>query len=164
MSKELKVGDRVRVYSADHDRGIFTAKVIGPYGDVARALIEVETPEGRRRSYYRKQCRRLKPKAPKEKPEEPFLRRQKWMTVFRDSEHFLDSKEATRKWEAHANFVRTVHLVELRPGEKPLSRKDLAVAFAQAFTMPGNTHKVLDPDLFNAMAKIIGFTDEGVRK
>lgn len=60
--KELVSGDMVRVYSAESGRGVFTAKVLGPYGDVSKSLIDVELEDGRRGSYYRKQCRRLVPK------------------------------------------------------------------------------------------------------
>lgn len=135
MSK-FEAGERVRVYSADSDRGVFTAKVIGPYGDVKQSLIDVELSDGRRASYYRKQCRRLvkKPCPPQGE------RVECWGNVYCDGLHrsvhlnteSADSGRRNLSGDVPSAFKRTVHLVELKPGEVILDRAKLIDAWKAA--------------------------------
>lgn len=156
--RPLQVGERVRVYGnlkGGKEANGITATVAensvefgpGP-GWITVAFTEDGVPFTKH--VHPRQCVRLI-KKPRPKPQERVgFRRHKWLNVFADSEYFLDSADEAKKWADSRNFIRTVHLVELAPGEVVVSRDDLAKAWGEAFGA-GNVFKDALPEFLKAL-------------
>lgn len=144
----LQPGDRVRLIGhsvmgklVEGCKG--TVNDLAPTNSVEPGCIEVSLDNSGDVLVTRSQCIRLKKKQPEVKPEQP--RRQKWMNVHDRGEFFLDSEGEAGKWKNTAEFIRTVHLQEIRegesicpPGSVPVSREALAKAFSAIDRLYGN--------------------------
>lgn len=172
--KPLTIGDKVHIYgrpSPGCGIGAWASVVVeqneGPHEGESisvRAEFGLGTFD-----VHPKQCRRLRPRK-REEPKQERIERYfaEYVTGDFDAFSFLDLDHIKSVYAARSKEValdnevkRFVRCVELRPGERILSRKELAEAFGQAFCDPKNSHKEMDPDLFDAMAKALGFEKEG---
>lgn len=131
----LQPGDRVRAFYCLGGKPKGTVREVSACGEIISFTAD---EDGTTRQAHVKACRRLKKKQPEVKPEQP--RRQKWMNVHDRGEFFLDSEGEAGKWKNTAEFIRTVHLQEIREGESicpkgsvPVSRESLARAYGAAF-------------------------------
>ncbi len=123
---KFAVGERVRVYSAASVSEVAEVyKVLGETG------LEVVLTNGAHSFVHPKQVRRLRKR---EKPG----RVERWLNIYCDHQArdtFFTEGSAKEIISKCANYRGTVHLVELREGEKIISREELATAFGNTMAL-----------------------------
>lgn len=59
-----------------------------------------------------------------------------------------------------------IHVIEIEPSERLFTKADILQAFGYVYTLPGNTHKVLDSEIGIALAdhlfaRVVGMQSDG---
>ena len=162
MSKrEFKVGERVKVFCGQlrltGAKG--TINNLCGHNSLCHVRMDNPTPEADTPLIHFRQLKRLRPKAkeaPREERLECFLAAagDGWWSAYKRKESAEDCAKTC------VPPVRVARLVELREGERILSKEDLASAFAQAYCKKENSHKELDSSILISMVKTLGFEGE----
>lgn len=130
MKKELKVGDRVRVYGwVNMHHSPYTPRYGGParvtyVDDAGQCHVEFDNECGIHYTAHPKQCRRLRKRERSEQRE----RASGWCAP-PDSPPFIRKLFPTREEAVACVHKNPIHMVELRAGEAVVSRADLARAW-----------------------------------
>lgn len=171
MKKELKPGDRVRVRTGPTKSsplvgdGRIKCEVKIPGVTVHVYDVEIQREDGSKWHDYRawdNQCRRLRPKA---KPERERIERveifaNKYTVDHSRFDAFKSRAECQRV--SKCAFSTVMRLVELKPGEVPVTREALAAAFVALDDKFGRRrHNPVGEAWFDPFCEALGLSTKG---
>lgn len=142
MKKEpLKVGERVKCYAPDLRLSGSPGEVTWVAHKESALSVRMDNSDLGTRTFHTKQVRRLRPRKKAEKPE-----RVRWRMISA-SWHDINggAQRSLNGVIAGDNEKPNFTMIEIRPGEIPLSQKDLWTALRTKHGIPRPTcHEILD--------------------